>query len=228
MAEGLGSGLSRRRVLQGTAWSVPAVVIATAVPARATSLDPGEGIWFITFQPQWTQWFWDNTAGANTTAVTIAATLQNKSLEGGVSAGNITSFVYTVVIPVGVVGNPPAPTQVPRWGLGSNSQGIADGTGFSLVGEPTLADGKLTLTFVWAGTLASDASMYVMVWAEADNDQLGKVASGTAAAQHQGGNTSSDFRTGVTAMILDVSDWLKYFHDPYESPDPPLQPQDSP
>lgn len=39
MAEPVG-GVSRRRVMQGVAWAAPAIVVATAVPARAASGDP--------------------------------------------------------------------------------------------------------------------------------------------------------------------------------------------
>lgn len=38
MTEPVG-GVSRRRVMQGMAWATPAIVIATAVPARAASTD---------------------------------------------------------------------------------------------------------------------------------------------------------------------------------------------
>ena len=37
-------GLSRRRVIQGAAWAAPVIMVATAAPARATSLEnPLEG-----------------------------------------------------------------------------------------------------------------------------------------------------------------------------------------
>lgn len=39
-------GASRRRILQGAAWAAPAVVVASAVPATAGSLDPSGTIVF--------------------------------------------------------------------------------------------------------------------------------------------------------------------------------------
>lgn len=38
-----GAGISRRRIVQGAAWVTPAIVIAAAAPAAATSLEPDTG-----------------------------------------------------------------------------------------------------------------------------------------------------------------------------------------
>ena len=41
MADSNGGGISRRHVIAGVAWSAPAILVATAVPAAAGSLATG-------------------------------------------------------------------------------------------------------------------------------------------------------------------------------------------
>ena len=51
MSEQTKTGISRRTVVKGAAWAVPAVTLATATPAFAATYPPGCGV----LQVAWTE-----------------------------------------------------------------------------------------------------------------------------------------------------------------------------
>lgn len=184
-----GGGLSRRHIFAGAAWTAPAIVIATAVPAQATSLPPLGGVLFQSLAAHYTPFHWMGSAGV--TAVVAQANIWNAQ-----GAPAITSFTLAYTIPVGavpptIVGQPPQ-----GWGLGADGApqalGIASGAPYSLVPDIAIANGLATLTFLYEGpALSAIDTVQPTLWVQVAGDQAGNIASATVNAQHGAGVTSS-------------------------------------
>lgn len=84
-------GISRRRVIQGAAWSAPAILIATAVPAAAASTDPGQ----IALT--------DVHANLVTNMLTVTASI---AWSGDPTNAEVNPVIASVVVPTTIVASP--------------------------------------------------------------------------------------------------------------------------
>jgi len=89
MSEGYGD-VSRRRILQGAAWATPAIVLATSVPARAASGDPGALAL--------------TDVGANLTTGFLTAT-GTVLYAGSTGSAPVDPVMVSIVVPASVVAN---------------------------------------------------------------------------------------------------------------------------
>ncbi len=193
-------GVSRHRVLQGAAWTAPAIVIATAVPARAASLPQGEGITITYMQSMYQAGHWNATAGESQSAYLIQTTLQNGP-SSPTDPSAIVSLQVTYTVPVGDIAQP-------AWGLGvtgpTNSEGIQDPDMWSLVTPLQVVAGMATLVFLYTGPpLAHFATITPGLWIQVAGNQTGETATMVVVAGHLNGNTSTDFGARPAIVIED-------------------------
>lgn len=177
-------GVSRRRVLLGTVWTAPAILVATSVPARAASIPVG-GVVYIGLSSTFSATHFDETTGLQIPAVTTQANIQNQPLEGGGASPDVIAALLTFSVPVGAIADP-------AWGLGSNLEGIANPS-YTISSGPTVSDGVFTVTFSWTGVGGTWATTQPTLWVQvADDSVVGQAASSTIAATHDNGDSSSD------------------------------------
>ena len=192
--------VSRRRVLQGVAWSAPAILIATSAPARAASLAPDQGVALLYLQVSFQSSHWNSTQGVGMQAVTVQANIQNAPAPAPDPTPLVTLQV-TYQVPVGAITNP-------AWGLGANyaptSEGIAAGAPWVLAAPVTVSAGVATISFTYTGApIPQYDTRQPTVWVQAAGNQVGSAAMVTAVATHLNGDVSSDVMAGAAVLIAD-------------------------
>ena len=192
-------GINRRRVLQGAAWAAPAIIIATAAPARAVSGEPPAtaGLIFNGLYAYSQDGFWDASTGTHLTVIVSQANVQNVPDQPPPpeAEGTVTTFDLTWQLPVGTR------TTVGKWGLGSNAEGIYDPAVWSLKSGPSIAAGICTVTFTFLQTLGHYANKQPIFWTECLPVQTGQTSRASTLAVHGGGFTSVDARTVTTTFL---------------------------
>lgn len=196
-------GVSRRRLILGAAWTAPAIVIATAAPARAASLPQGQGVVLGWVSAWYQSYHWVPNLSAGVQASVVQANFNNV-VSGPAGPLDITELTAVFIVPtgsldgVGVV-----------WGLGSpgitGPTGVQPGTPFTLasssIGTGESA-GTATLTFTSTGFVLTPGANYQLVlWVQATSVQTGNPATATLFAKHRNGDTSSSSMTAIAALM---------------------------
>ena len=194
MADSNGGGISRRHVIAGVAWSAPAILVATAVPAAAGSLATGALV-YIGLNAKAVANFWDLTASQSIPATVVVANVQNLPTTPGGTSSSVTAFDITFEVPVGNVA-------VPRWGVGSNLQGITDPTTWELVSGPTVApNGIATLVIRYKGpSIPTYSTRQPSIWIQTESAVAGQSVNSFFVATHADGSTSNDADATVTVL----------------------------
>ena len=197
---GQGSGFSRRRVLMGATWSAPAIVIATSVPARAASLDEGEGITIITLESMYEDSHWNQTAGVSQPAFLVQTNLQNAP-NAALDPTPVIALQLTFTVPVGNITNP-------AWGLGefgpSSTEGVEETAPWVLASPVVVTAGVATLRFSYTGTaIPQFSAIQPGVWVQVASSQVGQTANLVALATHANGNISSDAASDAAVLAAD-------------------------
>lgn len=136
VAEESGGGLSRRRVLQGTAWSVPAIMIAAAAPAAAAGSDPVAGGVVLV----------DLTAAMTETLLSVGGSVAYVGASGDLP---VTGVVVGVRVPADRLTANPVSVLTPSWQPVSNDDSTPAETVFTFMwmGAALDAANPITLPF---------------------------------------------------------------------------------
>jgi hypothetical protein len=211
-------GISRRRVIAGMAWTAPAILVATAVPARAASGEASQALVIDAVNAYYTDQFWVPDPGGPSGEIIPVVMSQNILLNVATGdvfdpavAPKVESFTITVISPIGNIAEP-------RWGLGWNGEGIHE-PGYSYVSGPTLGgDGFAVLTLRWVGSMPLYGGQQPAIWIESEPNRANLDAGAATEAQHSDATTSTDTRTDVT-RVVSAEIWKAIFKGAYEEPD---------
>lgn len=196
--------LHRRAVVGAAVWTAPAIVLATAVPARAASITPEMG--GVTIASLYGSWYsvWSQDSMANVPAVVCGGSFQNHDYAPDFEVSPIVTLTVTFIIPLAgwavVEGEPPP---VPRVGIGVYEQGPT--VAALTVGTPSYnADyTACTVTATYVGGIDPGSSVqFYNVWVESPNRPTGSFTA-SANAVHQTGDTSSANSAATVQLATD-------------------------
>jgi len=186
------------------------LVVATSAPAAAASIEVG-GLVYNDFEAASIAHFWDATEQRDMTVTLARANLQNMPEVGGGVVSSVMQFTLTFALPVGDI-------TAPKWGLGSNNEGIADPSRWALVSPPSVVAGIATLVVSYIGVpLATYDNVQPSAWIQSAGSNAGATASTSVVALHADSSTSSDAkavavvdRDSAVFTILDSGpiDWV--------------------
>ncbi|GEP47103.1 hypothetical protein FVP74_03090 [Microbacterium saccharophilum] len=139
------AGLSRRQLLRAGAWAAPALVLATAAPAAAASVDTqpgGTGGWEQSTISTWasTSGMWDGAAGFTRVTGVYGGAYPEVRYDG-VNVGLITYAILTISIPKAGMR-----AEVPT--VGANSPGWK-------AESATTVGGHILYKFSWTGSIST-------------------------------------------------------------------------